>query len=195
MIRYTLPREEESFGKKNPLPERALGPGNYAPKFKDGSLVADLDFIHYRKATDEKPQDIVRLQNYSNYQAVCIAQNLDDIAQDVVQAKSHITGIHTDLDNHEHTSSVQSAELKEINKKLNVIMEVVADLKTSLSKERSSSFSLSLEKVEKQTFHFFSPQDKSKASGSRHMLLKGLEKSSSKLPKIESAVRLAQEKL
>jgi hypothetical protein len=67
-----------------------------------------MDFMQYRKANDEKSQDIVRMQNYSNYQSICIAQNIDDMAQDILQTKSHIARIHTDLENLEHNSTTQS---------------------------------------------------------------------------------------
>ena len=81
MINYTLPRGDKD--KFATLPQRSLGPGNHTPSFKN-NLVADLDFIQYRKADAEKSQDVVRLQNYANYQSVCLAQNLDDMAQDII---------------------------------------------------------------------------------------------------------------
>lgn len=76
-MNYQLPRAEKD--KTATLAQRILGPGNHTPVFKN-NLVADFDFIQYRKADAEKSQDIVRLQNYANYQFVCLAQNLDDMA-------------------------------------------------------------------------------------------------------------------
>lgn len=68
-----LPREKTESSKRTQLPERSLGHGNYAPKYKDGAVVADLDFVHYRKATNDRPPDLIHLQNYSNYQSICLA--------------------------------------------------------------------------------------------------------------------------
>jgi hypothetical protein len=53
MLRYDLPREKESTGKPSMLPESSLGPGNFSPKYKDGSLVIDTDFIQYIKTNEE----------------------------------------------------------------------------------------------------------------------------------------------
>lgn len=100
MMQYPLPRADKE--KTSTLPQRHLGPGNFTPTFKNDSLAADLDFIQYRKVDAEKSSDLIRLQNYSNHQSVCLAQNLDDLAQDVLQTKSHMNGIHSDLENLEH---------------------------------------------------------------------------------------------
>jgi hypothetical protein len=105
MLRYDLPREKEASGKSNIVPERSLGPGNYAPKYKEGSLIVDMDFTQFRKASEERSQEVVRLQNYSNYQSACIAQNIDDMAQDILQTKGLITRMHVDLDSLERSSS------------------------------------------------------------------------------------------
>ena len=78
MMNYSsLPRGDKD--KSALLPQRNLGPGNHTPSFKN-NLVADLDFIQYRKSDTEKSQDIVRLQNDANYQSVCLSQNIDDMA-------------------------------------------------------------------------------------------------------------------
>jgi len=47
MINAPLPRGDRD--KKATLPQRSIGPGNHTPSFKN-DLVADLDFIKYRKA-------------------------------------------------------------------------------------------------------------------------------------------------
>jgi TolA-binding protein len=95
MMDYPLPRASKD--KKSEIPQRSLGTGNHTPKFQN-NLVADLDFIKYRSADEPPPQEIVRLQNYSNYQSVCLAQNIDDLAQDVLKTKGHMNGLHSDLD-------------------------------------------------------------------------------------------------
>ena len=82
MFDSPLPRSGKE--KRTELPYRHLGPGNHIPKFQN-DMVADLDFIKYKKLDADPSQDIIKLQNYSNYQSVCLAQNLDDIAQDVIK--------------------------------------------------------------------------------------------------------------
>lgn len=57
-MNYQLPRAEKD--KTATLAQRSLGPGNHTLVFKN-NLVADFDFIQYRKADAEKSQDIVRL--------------------------------------------------------------------------------------------------------------------------------------
>lgn len=89
-----LPRSGKD--KRTELPYRNLGPGNHMPKFQN-NMVADLDFIKYRKSDADPPVDIVRLQNYSNYQSVCLAQNIDDVAQDVIKTKTHLNGLHSEM--------------------------------------------------------------------------------------------------
>lgn len=61
-MRYTLPREKaREYLEKLLLPERRLSPLNFVQKFKDGNVVIDVYFPHYRKVIDEKPQQIIRL--------------------------------------------------------------------------------------------------------------------------------------
>jgi len=93
MTNYTLQRDDKE--KTATLPHRSLGLGNFTPSFKNNTLVATLYLVQYRKTDEEKSLDIVRLQNYSNYQSVFLAQNLDHIAQDVVQTKTHVNGLHS----------------------------------------------------------------------------------------------------
>lgn len=56
MINAPLPRSDGD--KKATLPQRSLGPGNHIPTFKN-DMVADLDFVKYRKADADPSQDIV----------------------------------------------------------------------------------------------------------------------------------------
>jgi hypothetical protein len=77
---------------------------------------------------------------------------------------------------------------------MDIIMEVITDLKTNLRKEeeRSPSPPLSLVEVNQQSFSFFDPEP---SPGRKHLLLKGIDKPESKIPRIENVVKLAQEKL
>jgi hypothetical protein len=47
MFKYDLPRENETLGKSTIIFERYLGPRNFTPKYKEGTLIAEMDFIQY----------------------------------------------------------------------------------------------------------------------------------------------------
>lgn len=137
MINYTLPRGDKD--KSATLPQKSLGPGNHTPSFKN-NLVAVLDFIQYRKANAEKSQDVVRIQNYANYQSVCLAQNLDDMAQDIMQTKSHMNGLHSEIDNLEQNQETLKSQLVQILEKLDTIQTAIHSLKESYDKEKVLMF-------------------------------------------------------
>jgi len=61
------------------------------------------------------------MHNHSNYQSVCLAQNLDDIAQDIMQTKVHFNGIHADLETIEHNQSLFREQFGKIMEKLETI--------------------------------------------------------------------------
>jgi len=79
---YGLPRERP--GNIITLPERSLEPTNNTPKFKNGYVQSDLQFSHYRSSSEDEPTEPVKFLNYNNYKSVCLAQNLDDLAKDVL---------------------------------------------------------------------------------------------------------------
>ena len=146
MINAPLPRSV--WDKKATLPHRNLGLGNHTPAFKN-DLVADLDFIKYRKADAEPSQDIVRLQNYANYQSVCLAQNIDDIAQDLIQTKTHMNGLHSEIDSLENNQEQMKSQLEKILEKLEIIQTVVFSLKDSFEEENKTPSPLKIEDIER----------------------------------------------
>jgi predicted nucleic acid-binding Zn-ribbon protein len=77
----------------------------------------------------------VRLQNYANYQSVCLAQNIDDIAQDLVQTKIHMNGLHSEIDSLESNQEQMKSQLEKILEKLEIIQTVVFSLKDSFEEE------------------------------------------------------------
>lgn len=81
-----LPREKEHTSK------------NSTPKFHDGALVVDLEFMHYRKIVDELLGEIVKMQNYVNYQAVFLSHNPNDILQYVLNTTNHVSILHTSIE-------------------------------------------------------------------------------------------------
>jgi hypothetical protein len=151
MMDYPLPRSGKE--KRTELPYRNLGPGNHNPKFQN-NLVADLDFIQYRKADAEPSQDIIRMQNYANYQSVCLAQNIDDIAQDVIKTKGHMNGLHAELDQITQNQDDMKTQLHTILEKLEIIEEAVKNMKLSYQEE-SQPASPILSPTNDATFSFF----------------------------------------
>lgn len=136
MFDAPLPRSGKE--KKSELPYRNLGLGNYTPQFQN-DLVSDLDFIKYRKADAEASQDIIRLQNYSNYQSVCLAQNLDDIGQDVIKTKTHLNGLHAEIDHIQDNQGAIMMKLDDIIAKMDILENAVNELKTSFKEEEDTA--------------------------------------------------------
>jgi len=89
---YSLPREKT--GTSPVFPERHLNPSDNTQKLKNGTLQGNLQFIHLRNLANLEPAEQIKMKNYSNYQSVCLSQNLDDIAKDVLDLKEHIKRLH-----------------------------------------------------------------------------------------------------
>jgi predicted nucleic acid-binding Zn-ribbon protein len=123
----TLPRS--SRDKRSELPQRSLGTINHVPKFQN-DLVANLDFIRYRKANEPPSQEIIRLQNYSNYQSICLAQNIDDIAQDVVKTRAHLNSLHSEIDQVMQNQDDIRKAIGNLLEKLEIIEEAVKNMRT-----------------------------------------------------------------
>jgi uncharacterized protein YoxC len=132
-----------------------LGHGNYAPKYKDETVVADLDFVHYRKATDDRPPDLIRLQNYLNYQSICLAHNIDDMAHDILQIKQHVSGMHVEFDEQDERTQKTYKDMQELKAKTDIILEALHGLQNSLQGETSLVNSPgTLAEMEEKTIHF-----------------------------------------
>jgi hypothetical protein len=190
MMDYPLPRSGKE--KRTELPYRNLGPGNHNPKFQN-NLVADLDFIQYRKADAEPSQDIIRMQNYANYQSVCLAQNIDDIAQDVMKTKGHMNGLHAELDQITQNQDDLKTQLHTILEKLDIIEKAVENMKASYQEE-SQPASPVLIPSNDATFSFFSSSPPSEI---RTLTLKQLASSlkNPTLVRIAEICQLAYDKL
>ena len=48
-----------------------------------------------RNLSDPEQSDSENMHNYTNYQIVCMLQNIDDIAKYVLEIKEHIKKMHT----------------------------------------------------------------------------------------------------
>jgi hypothetical protein len=157
MFESPLPRSGKD--KRTELPYKHLGPGNHILKFSN-DMVADLDFIKYRKLDADPSQDIIRLQNYSNYQSVCLAQNIDDIAQDVIKTKIHLNGLHSEIDHIQQNQEDLKSAVQTILEKLDIIEKAIVSLKSSYEEEtRPSSPILISDIAQDATFSFFGSSD------------------------------------
>jgi hypothetical protein len=191
---FDSPMPRSGKEKRIELPYRHLGPGNHIPKFQN-DMVADLDFIKYRKSDADPPQDIIRLQNYSNYQSVCLAQNLDDIAQDVIKTQRHLNGLHSEIDSLEHGQKEMKLQLHTILEKLEVIEKAVANLKFSYQEESQPASPVLIPETSDATFSFFGPTTSS--TDQKFITLKQLNSSLANptLIRIAEVSQLAIEKL
>jgi len=72
---------EKSKSLEKTLPKRSLGPSNYSQTFRDGSLIVDLEFVHYRNTKDPKLEENIKLASYNNYHPKCMLYNLDDVTR------------------------------------------------------------------------------------------------------------------
>ena len=97
------------------LPEERLAHGNFVQKFKYGNIVVVGGFLKYRKFLDEKPQDIISLPKYNNYQLTCVAYNLYDLSQAVLKVKSHVLVLHSSLDDLSQKVAEHFEKLKDVN--------------------------------------------------------------------------------
>jgi chromosome segregation ATPase len=98
----------------------------------------------------------VRLQNYANYQSVCLAQNIDDIAQDVLQTKIHMNGLHSEIDSLENNQEHLKSQLVQILEKLDTIQTVVQSLKDSFEQEKETPSPIKFDDIERHaSFNWF----------------------------------------
>lgn len=122
MKMISLPRINEDE-KRIYFSERKLGPEKYARKFKNGTSISNLEFLHYRRPSNSEPYDSIKLQNYNNYQSIGLVQNIEDIAQNVIKTKEHLADLHLLI---LALNSQQEKVSKDVNEKLEIIMEALA---------------------------------------------------------------------
>jgi hypothetical protein len=133
------------------------------------------------------------MQNYANYQSVCLAQNLDDIAQDVIKTKGHMNGLHSELDQIIQNQDDLKTQLHTILEKIDIIEKAVENMKASYQEE-SQPASPVLIPTNDATFSFFSS---SPPSEKRALTLKQLASSlrNPTLVRIAEICQLAYDKL
>ena len=91
---FTLPRQNDSYeavsqGRKSYFPGRNLPEVPFRQYSVDGSV--KKEFLPYRSAgPEESVSDEVKLANWGNMQSKMTAQNIDDIALDLLNIKSSI---------------------------------------------------------------------------------------------------------
>jgi hypothetical protein len=141
-------------------------------------------------------EDTVRLQNYANYQSVCLAQNIDDIAQDLIQTKSHMNGLHSEIDSLENNQEHMKSQLEKIFEKLEIIQTAVFTLKYSFEEENKTPSPLQIEDIERHaSFKWFSSS--SSKEEHKQLTLKQLAKvvPNPALARIVEVLEIAVEKI
>ena len=125
-----LPRGPQELSAK--VNERYLDTGRSRRTFQNGTLKADMQWLHTKPVTDLDQPESEKVHNYTNYQIVCMLQNIDDLAKDVLEVKEHIKRLHTSYDallgdQHEH-----SQQLNDINSNMGSIAKSLEQLKNAL---------------------------------------------------------------
>jgi len=76
---FSLPRAQSEVTAK--IPERYLESGNSRRTFSNGTKKEDFQWLSMRATCDPYQNENEKLHNYTNYQIVCMLQNIDDIAR------------------------------------------------------------------------------------------------------------------
>lgn len=69
--------------------------GNTRRTFSSGTKKAALQWLSMKDMSDPDQTESTKLHNYTNYQIVCMLQNIDDIARNVLEVKEHIKKLHS----------------------------------------------------------------------------------------------------
>ena len=107
---FSLPRAQSEVTAK--IPERYLESGNSRRTFSNGTKKADFQWLSMKATSDPDQNENEKLHNYTNYQIVCMLQNIDDIARDVLEIKEHIKKMHT---GYIETLGIQDAHTQKLN--------------------------------------------------------------------------------
>jgi hypothetical protein len=116
------------------LPEKSLGPSNNTPKFSKETLQADLQFIHLHPPTATEPSEQIKLQNYINYQYVCLTQNIDEVAKDVFTLTEHSKKLHHYVETLQEDQQALKTKLDEITTQLSTIQLVISRFQIAVPK-------------------------------------------------------------
>ena len=114
------------------------------------------------------------MQNYANYQSVCLSQNIDDMAQDILQTKSHMIGLHSKIDNLEHNQETHRLHLVQILEKLDTIQTAIHSLKESYDKEKAPSSPIKYDELEKQASYKWFGTTSTSTKDQKHLTLNQL---------------------
>jgi len=82
--------------------------------------------------SDPDQTELANLHNYTNYQIVCMLQNIDDIARDVVEVKEHIKKFHPGYNEILGTQNEHTQQLNDINSNMGIISKSLGHLQDDL---------------------------------------------------------------
>lgn len=188
---FSLPRAQYDLTTK--INERYLEPANYRRTFKNGTLKSDFQWIQMKNMSDADKSETEKMHNYTNYQIVCMLQNIDDIAKDVLEIKEHIKKMHSGYNECLGIQNEHTQKLNDINSNMGIISRSLEHLRDALPQPTSpphyGEVDLSCLKLK-----FSSSSDESK-DGLRSILLKSIDNiDTAKIEKVQKGIMLAREK-
>ena len=142
-----------------------------------------------KETSDPDQNENEKLHNYTNYQIVCMLQNIDDIARDVLEIKEHIKKMHTGYVETLGIQDENTQKLNNIQSNMGIISRSLEHLTNALPTPASPPHYREVD-VLSSKLKFSSKSDESK-----QILFKGIENiDKARLEKIKKGINLAREK-
>ena len=91
-------------------------------------------FIHLCPPIATEPSEQIKLQNYINYQSVCLTQNLDEVAKDVYTLTEHSKKLHHSVETLHEGQQALTVRLEEITTQLSTIQLAISRFQTAVPK-------------------------------------------------------------
>jgi len=141
--------------------------------------------------SDPDQTESTKLHTYTNYQIVCMLQNIDDIARDVLEVKEHINKLHSSYNEILGTQNEHTQQLNDINSNIGIISKYLGHLRDALRVPTSPPHYREVDlSGSKLTFKSSEPE-----SSHKSILFKGVENIGKlQIERIQKGIDLAKEK-
>jgi len=186
---FSLPRAQSEISAK--ISDRHLEHGNTRRTFSNGTKKADLQWLSMKDMSDSDQTKSAKLHNYTNYQIVCMLQNIDDIARDVLELKEHTKKLHSGYNEMLGIKNEHTQQLNDINSNMGIISKSIGHLRDALPVPTSPPHYREVDlSSSKLTFTSCEPE-----SSHKSILFKGVENISKlQIERIQKGIDLAKEK-
>ena len=138
-------------------------------------MKTEFQWIQMRNLADPESSESKKMQNYTNYQIVCMLQNIDDIAKDVLEIKEHIKKLHIGYNETLGFHNEHKQALNDIQSNMGIISKSLDHLTSALPKPQSTpkyrDVDLAISKLKIPISSGSNQPDK----GLRSLVLKGIE--------------------